>query len=403
MGKLNKLQKQQAARRDKAVAYIKANPETDTNTLISMFKVSERSIRRYRDLAGVPNNIQVAKTPQVALEELREKSALETLRDRYNEVLDELNKKDMMLSQYAELANCAKDVDITTKHPKKREVVPVIVASDWHIEETVDSAITNGLNAYNSAIAEDSIKQFFNNSIYLVNNLAKKESKVNTIVLALLGDIINGVLRAEDLENNSETPIDAMYRARAFIYSGIKKLVEDTKCNIKVVCCVGNHGRLTEKIHFSNQVHHSLEFLMYKTLQMDFKDNSSIEFIIAEGPYKIISIFNMRVRFQHGHTFKYHGGIGGLGVPVLRKIAQLNNIEHADLDVLGHFHSSQTFGRAIINGSLVGSNGYSMSLGLPHEPPQQTFFLIDSKYGRTVVTPIFIDRELDKPEGIKIR
>ena len=309
----------------------------------------------------------------------------------------------MMLSQYAELANCAKDVDITTKHPKKREVVPVIVASDWHIEETVDSAITNGLNAYNLAIAEDSIKQFFNNSIYLVNNLAKRDSKVNTIVLALLGDIINGVLRAEDLENNAETPIDAMSRARAFIYSGIKKLAEDTKCNVKVVCCVGNHGRLTEKIHFSNQAHNSLEFLMYKTLQMDFKDNSSIEFIIAEGPYKIINIFNMRVRFQHGHTFKYHGGIGGLGVPVLRKIAQLNNIEHADLDVLGHFHSSQTFGRAIINGSLVGSNGYSMSLGLPHEPPQQTFFLIDSKYGRTVVTPIFIDRELDKPEGIKIR
>jgi hypothetical protein len=71
-------------------------------------------------------------------------------------------------------------------------------------------------------------------------------------------------------------------------------------------------------------------------------------------------------------------------------------IEQADLDVIGHFHSMQVFSNVIINGSLVGSNGYSMSLGFPYEPPQQTFFLIDSKYGRSMITPIFIDREVEK-------
>jgi hypothetical protein len=37
-----------------------------------------------------------------------------------------------------------------------------------------------------------------------------------------------------------------------------------------------------------------------------------------------------------------------------------------------------------------------MALGLPREIPKQTYFEIDSKYGRTVVAPICIDREVKK-------
>jgi hypothetical protein len=50
----------------------------------------------------------------------------------------------------------------------------------------------------------------------------------------------------------------------------------------------------------------------------------------------------------------------------------------------------------IVNGSLVGSNGYSMALGLPHDIPKQMYFEIDSKYGRTDVAPICIDRDVKK-------
>ena len=131
---------------------------------------------------------------------------------------------------------------------------------------------------------------------------------------------------------------------------------------------------------------------MYKTLERDFRDNPNVDVSVAESYYYIQEIFGMRIRFHHGHIFKFNGGIGGLSVPVLRKIAQMNLTEKADLDVCGHFHSTQIMPNALLNGSIVGANGYSMSLGLPFEPPRQLFFLIDSKYGRTVVSPIFIDR-----------
>jgi hypothetical protein len=212
-----------------------------------------------------------------------------------------------------------------------------------------------------------------------------------------------GVLRDEDLETNQVTAIDAMTLARSFLYSGITKIAADTGCAVRVICCVGNHGRMTDKIHYSNQIHNSLEYLMYKTLERDFRDHEKVRFTVAEGPYSIQEIYGIRVRFHHGHVSRYNGGIGGLSIPVLRKVAQMNMIEKADLDVIGHFHSMQVLNNVIINGSLVGSNGFSMACGFPHEPPQQTFFLIDSKYGRSMITPIFIDRKVNKAAIDKIK
>lgn len=114
---------------------------------------------------------------------------------------------------------------------------------------------------------------------------------------------------------------------------------------------------------------------------------------MSEAPYIIQDIFGIKVRFHHGHIARYNGGIGGLAVPILRKTAQMNLIERADLDVIGHFHSMQIYHNVIINGSLVGSNAFSMAMGFPYEPPRQTFFLIDSKYGRSLIAPIFIERK----------
>lgn len=369
--------------------YAKEHPEESNVSIGKRFGISERSVRRYRQ--DLP---KIEKTE--VLEEIgasRTKKELASLKSKYEAALKLVEEKDQTINNLLLIDSCTAPTDFNIKVTEKREVVPVIVASDWHIEETVTSGITNNRNEYNLDIAEDSVKQFFTNACYLVNR-AKQDSKINTVVLAVLGDIINGVLRSEDLENNQTTSIDALAIARSYLYEGIKKLAADTGCNIKVVCCVGNHGRLTEKIYFSNQVHHSLEYLMYKTLERDFRDKKSVEFVVAEGPWKVVDILGYKVRFAHGHMIKFLGGIGGISVPVLRKVAQMNTIEHADIEVMGHFHTMQSLGNVVINGSLVGTNGYSMSLGLPHENPSQAYFHIDSKYGKSMITPIFIDRKV---------
>ena len=373
------------------VKYAKEHPNETNEAIGKRFGISERSVRRYRQDLPKLEKTEVLEEVGVS----RTKKELASLKSKYEAALKLVEEKDQTINSLLLIDSCTAHTDFNIEATEKREVVPVIVASDWHIEETVTPGITNNLNEYNLDIAENSIKQFFINACYLVNR-AKQDSNVNTVVLAILGDIINGVLRSEDLENNQTTSIDALAIARSYLYEGIKKLAADTGCNIKVVCCVGNHGRLTEKIHFSNQVHNSLEYLMYKTLERDFRDKKSVEFVVAEGPWKVVDILGYKVRFAHGHMIKFLGGIGGISVPVMRKVAQMNTIEHADIEVMGHFHTMQSLGNVIINGSLVGTNGYSMSLGLPHENPSQAYFHIDSKYGKSMITPIFIDRKVSK-------
>ena len=366
-------------------------------------ELSQRAIAR---ITGIPrtsvaralkklNEVKPKTGPLADIAQRKAASKHSDLQAKYNEALRIIEEMQSQLNVFTSIPDTPIVEPIEATHSDKREVVPVIVASDWHIEETVSAAITNGMNEYNIDIAEKSATQFFVNSAVLVNQ-TKKNSTVRTVVVAVLGDIINGVLRDEDLQNNSRTQIEAVTLARAMLYRGLKSLHEATGCKIRVICCVGNHGRLTGKIFPSNQVRNSLEYLLYKTLERDFRDHPKIDVIVSEASYYIQDIFGVRIRFHHGHTFKFFGGIGGLAVPVLRKISQLNLIEKADLDVCGHFHSMQIFNNCILNGSLIGANGYSMQLGIPFEPPRQTFFLIDSKYGRSVVAPIFIDREVGK-------
>lgn len=378
------------ARKQAVSDLLKEDPSISGRNAAKKLGISETSFRRYKKMISEENTGVLAR-----LQESRYKRAYDDLKADRDRLVDALELKEAELKQYGILSAAPTIENIPVARKGRREVVPVIVASDWHIEETVTAAITNGLNEYNLDIAQESVKQFFSKSCDKINE-AKEHKEVKTVVVALLGDIINGVLRAEDLESNQTSSVDALTLARSLIYSGIKALVRASGCNIRVICCVGNHGRLTEKIHFSNQVHQSLEYLLYKTLERDFRDYEKVTFVVSEAPYVIQPIFGVRVRFHHGHSIKFHGGIGGIAVPVLRKIAQMNTIEEADLDVIGHFHTSQMFSNVIVNGSLVGSNGFSMSLGLPHDIPKQTYFEIDSKYGRTEVAPICIDRKINK-------
>lgn len=378
------------ARLRAVVELLKKDPNIKGRDAAEILGMGETSFRRYKH--------KIHGRQQDAVDSIRlnhYKKSYRALKTRILELENALSIKDEELKQYTLLSNMQKVEDIQVHDKAKREVVPVLVASDWHIEETVDAEVTNGLNEYNLSIAEDSVRQFFSEACCKIRE-SQQRNNVSTIVLALLGDIINGVLRDEDLESNQTTPVEAIAIARSLIHKGIDTLLTSTGCNIRIICCVGNHGRLTEKIHYSNQAKNNLEYLMYRTLAEDFKDNPKVKFIVRQAYYTIQPIFGIKVRFHHGHAARFNGGIGGLAVPVIRKTQQMNTIEHADLDVIGHFHSAQVFSNVIVNGSLVGSNGYSMALGLPHDIPKQTYFEIDSVYGRTVVAPICIDRKIDK-------
>jgi len=277
------------------------------------------------------------------------------------------------------------------KNKQGSDVTAVAVASDWHFAEVVESKNINDLNEFNPTVATKRAEKFFQNVVRLCN-IFGKESRLNTLILALLGDFINGQLREEAMENNSLRPMDEMIQVWKVLAGGIQYILDNTNLNLIIPCHSGNHARVTKKIHWSTESGNSLEYAMYHILASEFKENKRVKFIIPTSYHSYLDVNGFIIRFHHGHAIKYGGGIGGIFVPAFKAISQWQKGRHADLDVFGHFHQSKDGGNFLCNGSLIGFNEFAVTIKADYEKPKQTFFLIDHKRKeKTVTTSVFLE------------
>lgn len=274
---------------------------------------------------------------------------------------------------------------------KGNEATAVVVLSDTHIEERVDRDKVNGLNEYNPEIARARIERVMQGALIMVKQ-QQREIEINTIVLAVLGDIITGYIHEDLVETNYLSPIQACILAREILTNCIELLVENTKCNIIVVCTQGNHGRTTEKRRIQSYAENSFEYLLYRTLEAHYANHKRVTFRISEAYHNYLDVYGYIVRFHHGDFMSYGGGVGGITIPVNKSIAQWNQAVRADLDVFGHWHQLTFAKNFISNGSTIGFNQYALSIKAGFEPPQQAFFLIDKKRKRyTLSCPLFTE------------
>ena len=148
--------------------------------------------------------------------------------------------------------------------------------------------------------------------------------------------------------------------------------------------------RITEKIHHSTEQENSLEYLMYKNIAQYFKNEKRITFIIPNSDDCYLPVYGFMVRFVHGHQFRFGGGVGGVTIPLIKWLNIQNGNIKADYTILGHYHQHFSGKNFICNGSLIGFNAYGKKFG--YEQPKQAFFLIDSRFGRTVEAPILLEQ-----------
>lgn len=119
----------------------------------------------------------------------KEKAFLEKKDSKLMNELDSANKK-LDLIAVAQRDDGSYKITRSKKQDKITESTAVICASDRHIEENVDPDTIDGINEYNLAIAEFRAKNFFKNSLKLVDSF-ENETKIPNIVLWLGGDFIS--------------------------------------------------------------------------------------------------------------------------------------------------------------------------------------------------------------------
>jgi hypothetical protein len=273
---------------------------------------------------------------------------------------------------------------------KRGEATAIVQWSDWHLDEEVKPGLVGGLNEYNQRVAQARSEKLFENTIKLTDT-QRSSVDVQNMVLHFGGDFITNFLHPENEQTNTMGPMEAMEFAIDRLCTGISYLRKHGRFkNIIIVTNRGNHGRITDKMQYSNDYALNLETPIYCAVKREFRNDKNISWHINQGAISYFDVYGRTLRFLHGHQIRYKGGIGGLTIPLIKAILRWNETKKAFYTFICDKHTySNPTPDSQVNGSLVGFNAMANELGCVFQPPLQSFTLLDSKRGVTIKAPIF--------------
>ena len=265
----------------------------------------------------------------------------------------------------------------------------VLCLNDWHVEGCIKREVVDGANEFNLAVATQRINRTWQKSLFLLE-FARKISDIRDLVVWLGGDLINGTIHEELEESNFLGPAEAVMFVQDHVATGLDLLCKEAKVDsLTVVTSYGNHGRTTRKRRIATGYRHSWEWLAYQNLARHYAKSPKVRFHVEEGYHAWLTIQQHDVRFHHGDAIRFAGGVGGVTIPLRKKIAQWNKRRTARFDILGHFHQFLDAWDFVVCGCLCGYDAYALEIGAEFQPPTQTFLVLDRQYGKVLTVPLF--------------
>ena len=269
---------------------------------------------------------------------------------------------------------------VKARRKGKLPVAWVALASDWHTCEIVSKAQSNGMNEHSPEIGRERAFRWARNLVTMIK-LSQTRLEVKTLVLWLGGDfLVNAGMHYGGFWDVSMTPEQEARVIRNLLVEIITYLRAELDIErIHIPTSWGNHDRSSLKIVPGLAKDFSHASIIYEDLASWFAGDPSITFDIATAEWNLVDVHGYPILFHHGHAIRYGGGVGGISIPLLRKAGVLSRDYDFETIAVGHFHQCQIFGAgtALVNGSLVGMNGYSTDGGFPSEPPAQMAFVLD--------------------------
>lgn len=315
-------------------------------------------------------------------------------KDNYKRALKKIENLEERLDIFEYTSNAERIKHNFSKNKSgSSESVMFALLSDIHYEENIDPTIINGVNEYNIEIAKTRLKNYFSNLVYMAKYY-RTRTKLDTLVLAFLGDFITGYIHEEFEESNNLSPLQAFLDLIPILTSGIDYVIDEGGFSqIVVPCAYGNHSRTTKDKRYSTGYKNSYEWALYNLVANNFQDEDIVEFNITKGIHTYFNAFDKyKVRFHHGDHVPYSNAIGGIATSVAKAVNRWEKKEPIKvyLDAFGHHHTYQDGGFYLGNGSMCGFTAYGDARA-GYEEPKQMSFLIERDHGKTDVAPIFLD------------
>jgi hypothetical protein len=361
----------------------------------------EHGLKPDVDCARVTYTDKVEKEKLTHVEEHRLKIDNRNLRSQNEKLIKELSEGGEYNQLVGEVIAMQAGMKIPKIVPREQksgllEATPLVLASDWHVDEVVEAKKVAGRNRYDQHIAKQRMRRFFESILWSVKH-QRDVFKIRSLILWLGGDLMTNFLHEDDVENNSMQPLLAIPFLFENIVAGIDLLLTDKEIAEYVIPCNdGNHGRTTKKLRAATRTEHSLEVLLYAMLAQHYRDEKRVRFILPTSQFTFLDdIYGRTIRFFHGDVVQYGGGVGGITVPLFRAVSRFEKTKRADLTCLGHFHQRYCLPDIMVNGSMIGYNAYAMSKGLPFEAPVQSLRMLEPTRWCSIDIPLWISSKDD--------
>jgi hypothetical protein len=288
------------------------------------------------------------------------------------------------------------------KRPKRssngRGIVTAML-TDTHFDEVVDPVQVDHFNAYDRRIAELRLRAWADNIIDLaLNHIGGVE--YDGCVILVGGDLFSGNIHDELKETNAGTLFEAVVHWIEPLISAFRMLA-DAFGKLELDCVVGNHGRMTRKPRSKDRAQDNVEWLMYRIIERELRDDERITVNVADGADLRVQVYDTRYLLTHGDQFRGGSGISGALSPLMLGLNRKSRREIAagvpfDWLVIGHWHQYWHGKGVIVGGTLKGVDEHAWQGNFEPEPAQQAFWITDPKHGVVLSTPIHVvDKEAE--------
>lgn len=261
---------------------------------------------------------------------LRDEARFEVLTDTLKSEI--VNLKPILLNEYKENTNATR-------------VYGVAQFSDWHYGKLVD----NQWNFYNIDVAIERAN-------ILVDKIISKSKihNVTDLIVEINGDMIDGIINISARNVEEADVIKQITGASELLAQAINKLLPYYE-NVKVVSTLGNHGRIfaDKKLGATKE---NFEMLISEFLKLRL--DNKVQIITSNGlDFVSYRINGDLICVAHGQNDKLS--------TVIADFAKVYKEVPKEIH-LGHTHSYTDINDSdiftTVNGSLVGSDDYSVSL-----------------------------------------
>jgi hypothetical protein len=281
-----------------------------------------------------------------------------------------------------------------SRKKKPGRATAVMQLSDLHLDEVVNPSEIGGLNAYNRTIAELRLRRWADKACEMGE---RHKHEWDGAVVLWSGDMVSGAIHDELRETNADHLPGTMVHWAPRLAAAIKQ-VADCYGAVYVPGVVGNHGRLTHKMHAKGRARNSWDYLLLSMVAAHLHEDARVRFEIAQGSYLMVPVYDRLIWQSHGDEAKGGTGWAGIWSPlgtIHKRAVELAAAHNKRIDyvAVGHYHTTVlAHARGLAaNGSMKGYCDYASSLRLRPEPAMQNWTATTPEHGVTIAGALFLE------------